>query len=295
MNPRRLALRFPVDESPEDLEPALDVFHGFIRRGLVEGLVLDVADYRHVPAGPGVMLVGHDVDYGIGHESFTAVRKRSGHDPAAVQLRDVLRMALGALDAIADDGRLGVSVDRSRFTVTAPDRLLGPSDEVAAALRAEIEPVVSEVLGTGATVAVVEHGDPRVAAAVLVESEPESAGRALEVLGGSRAPGQSPWDISVEELARLRSSDAELTLLDVREENEYEIVNLGGRLAPLASLGDHVADLDRGSRIVAHCRAGTRGARAVAQLRDAGFQDAWNLNGGLITWIDRIDPSLPKY
>lgn len=294
MNPQRLTVRFPVDDVPDDLEPALGVFHRFIQRGLVEGLILDVADYRHVPNGPGVMLIGHDVDYGISHEGFTVVRKRSAHDPATEQLRDVLRMGLGALDAIAADGQLDVSVDRSSFTVTAPDRLLGPPDEVAAALGTEIEPTVTELFGGGATVTTVDHNDPRLAPEVLVESD-ENAIRVLEALGGSQAPGQSPWDISVDELFRLRNSDAEFTLLDVREENEYETVNLGGRLAPLASLGEHVVDLDRGTKIVAHCRAGTRGAKAVAQLRDAGFDDVWNVNGGLIAWIDRIDPSLPKY
>jgi adenylyltransferase/sulfurtransferase len=130
---------------------------------------------------------------------------------------------------------------------------------------------------------------------VHIESDAEAAAQLLDKLGGSQAPGQSPWDISVEELARLRASDADFVLLDVREHNEYDIVNLGGRHAPLATLGEAVNDLDRGTRIVAHCRAGTRGAKAVAQLRDAGFDDVWNVNGGLIAWIDRIDPSLPRY
>lgn len=294
MNPLRLSVRFPVDRSPDDLEPALEVFHRFLQRGLVEGLILDVADYRHVPDGPGVMLIGHDVDYGISHRAFTVVRKRSAHDPAAQQLRDALRMGLGALDAIADDGGLGVSVDRSRFIVTVPDRRLGPADQVAEALRAELEPVLAEVLGAGASLSIVDR-DPRAAAAVAVRSDPQAAGELLAKLGGSQAPGQSPWDISVEELARLRTSDADFILLDVREPNEYDTVNLGGRLAPLASLGEAIADLDRGTRIVAHCRAGTRGAKAVAQLRDAGFDDVWNVNGGLMAWIDRIDPSLPRY
>lgn len=294
MNPQRLAVRFPVDDSPDDLEPALGVFHRFLQRGLVEGLILDVADYRHVPDGPGVVLIGHDIDYGISHQAFTVVRKRSAHDPAADQLRDALRMGLGALDAIADDGGLGVTVDRSRFTVTAPDRRLGPSDDVAEALRAELEPVLTELLGTGVELATVED-DPRSAAAVAVRVDAPAADELLAVLGGSQAPGQSPWDISVEELARMRDGDADFVLLDVREPHEYDIVNLGGALAPLASLGEAIADLDHGTRIVAHCRAGTRGAKAVAQLRDAGFDDVWNVNGGLMAWIDRIDPSLPRY
>ncbi|HEX9889672.1 MAG TPA: rhodanese-like domain-containing protein [Nitriliruptorales bacterium] len=295
MNPLRLSVRFPVREVPPDLEPAIGAFHRFIRQGLVEGFVLDVADYRHVPRGPGVMLVGHDVDYGVNHDEFTAVRKRSASDPAAVQLRDLLRMGLGAIDAIADDHELAVTCDRSRFEVSVHDRRLGPSEEVGNTLRAEVEPVVSELFGEDASVTVAASDDPRRAPSVRVQADPQAATSVLQKLGGSHAPGQSAWDITVEELARLRDSAAEFVLLDVREESEYEIVHLGGKLAPLAQLGAHVDELDREARIVVHCRGGHRGAKATTQLRAAGFEDVWNLNGGLMAWIDRVDPSLPRY
>jgi rhodanese-related sulfurtransferase len=294
VNPQRLSLRFPVASGPSDLEAAVRVFHRFIQRGLAEGLLLDVADYRHVPRGPGVLLIGHDVDYGVSEHAFTVVRKRSADDPAATQLRDLVRMALGVLDAIEDDGDLDVVVDRSQFTLTALDRRLGPPDEVAASLLAEIEPVVTELYGADGAFAAVRDPDPRAAPAL----EMQAAGPAphvLDKLGGSRAPGQSPWDISVEELDRLRADAVDHLLLDVREEQEYEIANLGGTLIPLATLPDRLDDLDRAARIVAHCRSGRRGAKAVAQLRDAGFEDAWNLHGGLVAWSERVDPSLPRY
>lgn len=294
MNPARLSVRFAVESVPDDLEPAIRVFHRFIQRGLVEGLILDVADYRHVPTGPGVLLMGHDVDYGVGAAGFTVLRKRSAGDPAGTQLRDALRMGLGAIEAIADDGELTATFDPSRFTVTVPERRLGTREQVLAGLRAEVEPVVAELYGPDVTVVPLD-GDARQAADVRVEASPEAAAGVLGKLGGSQAPGQSPWDVPVEELARLREQDADFLLLDVREESEYDTVNLGGRLLPLATLGDRLDELDREARIVVHCRAGRRGARAVEQLRSAGFEDAWNLNGGLMAWIDRVDPSLPRY
>lgn len=293
MNPQRLSIRFPVERGPSDLEAAIRVFHRFLQRGLAEGLTLDVADYRHVPQGPGVLLIGHDVDYGVSDEAFTVVRKRSTDDPAATQLRDLLRMGLGVLDAIEDDGELDVVVDRSRFTVAVLDRSLGSPDEVAAALLDEVQPVVSELYGPDSSVAAVDEDDPRVAPTVRVEA-PSSEG-VLEKLGGSQAPGQSPWDITVEELARLRADGVDHLLLDVREEHEYGTANLGGQLIPLATLPDRLDELDREVRIVAHCRAGRRGAKAVAQLRDAGFEDAWNLRGGLAAWSERIDQDVPIY
>ena len=294
MNPRRIKVTFPPAGELPELGGAIDAFHRFIQRGLVEGLILDVADYRHVPQGPGVLLVGHDVDFGIAEDGFSVVRKRSFDDDAATQLRDALRMGLGALEAIDDDVEFDVEIDRARFTVTVFDRSLGAPGEVAEALRETIAPLMTELYGRDVKLAPVEVTDGRQAAAVHVEADPQAAAGVLEALGGAQPPLQSPWDITVEELARRREQDDGLVLVDVREESEYEAVNLGGRLIPLASLDERLDELDREDHIVVHCRAGNRGATAVAQLREAGFTDAWNLNGALVAWRERIDPSLPS-
>lgn len=295
MNPLRVSLRFPVTNAPEELQPAIPAFHRFIQRGLVEGALLDVADYRHVPRGPGVMLIAHDVDYGLTHDAFTVVRKRSASDTAATQVTDLLRMGLGFMEELAADHDLDVSVDPARVTVAVHDRALGTRDEVAEQLRSQLEPVAAELYGEQAKVAVVESEDPRHAPAVQVEADPEAAAGLLDRLGGSRAPGQSPWDVPAEEVARLRQSGEDFVLLDVREDTEVQTVNLDGTHIPLAELEDRVDELDRDAHVVVHCRAGNRGAKAVAQLREAGFSDAWNLNGGLMAWIDRVDPTLPRY
>ncbi|MDX1620900.1 MAG: rhodanese-like domain-containing protein [Nitriliruptorales bacterium] len=295
MNPQRLSVRFRVEDAPDNLDPAIGLFHRFIQKGAVEGQILDVADYRHVPDGPGVLLVGHDVDYGINRSAFSVLRKRSAQDPTATQLRDALRMGLGAVEAMSYDGGLRVAVDRSRFTVTAVDRNLGAAPEAEAVFRAQVEPVVSELFGPDATVTATEVDDPRRPPELVVEANPGAAGEVLEKLGGSQAPGQSPWDLTVEELARLRDSEAPIVLLDVREDTERNIVHIGGEHIPLADLDDHLDGLDRGAQIVTYCRAGLRAPKAVDRLRDAGFEDVWNVNGGLMAWIDRIDPSLPRY
>ncbi len=295
MNPSRLSVRLDAVDEIRDLEPAIDVFHRFIQQGLVEGLILDVADYRHVQQGPGVLLVGHDIDYGISHTGLTVTRKRSSGDDVGTQFSDLLRMGLGAVDAIAYDGALKVSVSPYNLTVTAFDRRI-PSDELAEELRAGVTPVVTKLYGTDAVVRIANGTDGRRAPSLEVSaSGSEDVGNLLETLGGSRAPGQSPWDVTAEQLAALRSSGEDFVLLDVREPNEYETVHIGGKLMPLATLHEHLDELDRSSHIVAHCRSGHRSAKAVALLRESGFEDAWSLNGGLMNWIDRIDPSLPRY
>ena len=106
---------------------------------------------------------------------------------------------------------------------------------------------------------------------------------------------QSPWDISVEDLKRLRDERGDFLLIDVREPREYEICHLDGELIPLGSLAERLDELDKSRHIVVHCRSGGRSANAVKAMRGAGFDNVWNVNGGILAWIDRIDSSLTKY
>lgn len=108
-------------------------------------------------------------------------------------------------------------------------------------------------------------------------------------------PIQSPWDISVEDLKRLRDEGADFVLVDVREPHEYEICHLDGELIPLGTFPGRQGELDRDAHIVVHCRSGGRSAKAVEAMRSAGFKNAWNVNGGILAWIERIDPSLTPY
>jgi adenylyltransferase/sulfurtransferase len=103
-------------------------------------------------------------------------------------------------------------------------------------------------------------------------------------------------EITVEELkARLDQGEA-IQILDVREPNEFQICRIeGSTLIPLGQLGSRVSELDPNDEIIVHCKMGGRSARAVALLRERGFDKAYNLTGGILAWIDRIDPSQSKY
>ncbi|MCH2169440.1 rhodanese-like domain-containing protein [Myxococcota bacterium] len=105
---------------------------------------------------------------------------------------------------------------------------------------------------------------------------------------------QSPWDIGVEDLAKLREDSADFVLIDVREPHEYERCNLGGTLIPLKTLAGRLEEFDRSSHMVVHCKSGGRSAQAVKLLRGAGCENVWNVQGGLLAWVERIDPSLPS-
>jgi adenylyltransferase/sulfurtransferase len=102
-------------------------------------------------------------------------------------------------------------------------------------------------------------------------------------------------EIRVEELKQRLDAGENLFLLDVREEYEYEISNIGGRLIPLAELPKRVHELDSNREIIALCKIGSRSAKAVQLLRQAGFDKVRNLTGGIHAWSDRVDPRVRKY
>jgi adenylyltransferase/sulfurtransferase len=102
--------------------------------------------------------------------------------------------------------------------------------------------------------------------------------------------------ITAKELKRELDRKVPLVLLDVREPHEVNICRLpGSKLIPLGELEMHIHELDRNSHIVAYCRTGSRSARAVKFLHEAGFGKTRNLTGGMHAWSDQVDPSMPKY
>jgi molybdopterin/thiamine biosynthesis adenylyltransferase/rhodanese-related sulfurtransferase len=94
--------------------------------------------------------------------------------------------------------------------------------------------------------------------------------------------------------SRLDAGD-DVLILDVREPHEYEICNLNGRLIPLGELPDRLHELDLSQDIVVLCKTGSRSGRAVELLKQAGFQRAKNLLGGIDAWSEQIDPTMPRY
>ena len=103
-------------------------------------------------------------------------------------------------------------------------------------------------------------------------------------------------DATVEQLkARIDSQDG-VFILDVREPQEYQICAIpGSTLIPLGELPSRLHELEGRGEMIVHCKSGARSAKAVKLLRDAGFAQAKNLRGGILRWIDAVDPSLPKY
>lgn len=100
---------------------------------------------------------------------------------------------------------------------------------------------------------------------------------------------------SVELKARLDKGE-KLKIVDVREPNEYQINRIAGsQLIPLGEIPRRYAELDPNEEIVVQCKMGGRSAKAADYLRSVGFKRVLNLKGGILDWIDKVDPSQPKY
>jgi len=88
----------------------------------------------------------------------------------------------------------------------------------------------------------------------------------------------------------------EVMLVDVREPYERDICTIAGSLPlPLDSLRENLSALDRSKPVICYCKKGGRGETACRQLMAAGFPEVYNLEGGILAWIDAVDPSLRKY
>jgi sulfur-carrier protein adenylyltransferase/sulfurtransferase len=103
-------------------------------------------------------------------------------------------------------------------------------------------------------------------------------------------------EISPKQLAAAMQADPELFLLDVREPFELEICRIDGAWdIPLGVLPLRFAEVPKDRDVVVHCRSGARSAQAVQFLQKQGYTRVKNLVGGILRWIDDVDPSQRKY
>jgi adenylyltransferase/sulfurtransferase len=104
--------------------------------------------------------------------------------------------------------------------------------------------------------------------------------------------------ITAKDLKNMMDNDENIFVVDVREPNEYEIVSIpGATLIPKGEFlsGAALEKLPQDKRIVLHCKSGARSAEALAVVKDAGFSDAVHVGGGVLAWVNQVDPSLPTY
>jgi sulfur-carrier protein adenylyltransferase/sulfurtransferase len=104
--------------------------------------------------------------------------------------------------------------------------------------------------------------------------------------------------ITARDLKNMMDAGENIFVVDVREPNEYEIVSIpGATLIPKGEFisGEALSKLPQDKRLVLHCKSGARSAECLAIVKDAGFSDAVHVGGGVLAWVNQIDPGLPTY
>lgn len=102
-------------------------------------------------------------------------------------------------------------------------------------------------------------------------------------------------EITVQELKQKFDNKEDFQLIDVREQHEYDFVNLGGELIPLNTVLDNVEKFSRDKPVVVHCKGGVRSAKAIQALEEKGFTNLYNLKGGIVAYAKEVDENLPVY
>jgi len=110
------------------------------------------------------------------------------------------------------------------------------------------------------------------------------------------AEGTPEGEITPIELKAMIDRGPRPFILDVRNPEEIAICRIAGStVIPLPELPARLGELDPAAAIVVHCKSGVRSAKAIALLQAAGFSHLKNLKGGILGWIQDVDPSLPTY
>ncbi len=154
---------FISDSAAIELADSVGVFHRWIRDTVCPEMLIDVADYRHVPAGPGVLLIGHEANYSFDNREnrlgllYNRKASLDGIGGFRARVAQAHAAALAACDRLEQEGpfRGKLKFDRNAMEVFVNDRLLAPNDDDTwQALRPELESYFS-----GFTIK--RHGEPR--------------------------------------------------------------------------------------------------------------------------------------
>ncbi|MGI8400526.1 MAG: molybdopterin-synthase adenylyltransferase MoeB [Gemmatimonadaceae bacterium] len=113
---------------------------------------------------------------------------------------------------------------------------------------------------------------------------------------GSAHPSNGVQEIQPVQLAQRIAKGEALEIIDVREPYEWEIAHIpGARLVPLSRIAEEIPRLDKRRETILYCKIGARSLHAAHQLADAGVSDVRNLAGGILRWIDEVDPTMARY
>ena len=175
--PKRIIVKLFI-ENPQDVqtEAVVHLFHRWIQGHAVEGLLIDVADYKHVFNGPGTILIGHEGDYAYttsdGRAGLQYTLKQTSAESLNEALAIALRRAVDAAEKFQSDESLSdIHVNFREIQIALADRLQYPNQpEVIAAVLPHVQSF-TDVLFGGETVVQVADDDKRNLITFIVKAE----------------------------------------------------------------------------------------------------------------------------
>jgi adenylyltransferase/sulfurtransferase len=96
-------------------------------------------------------------------------------------------------------------------------------------------------------------------------------------------------EITATELKQLMDEKKDFQLIDVREEYEFDEVNINGQLIPMGEVMENIDKISKDKQVVVHCRSGKRSATVIGALETQhGFTNLYNLKGGILAYIEEV-------
>ena len=103
-------------------------------------------------------------------------------------------------------------------------------------------------------------------------------------------------EISVDELKEMKDNGEVFQLVDVREPNEFEICSLGGDEIPMSQIMTRHQEISKEKKVIIHCKSGKRSANVINALeQNLGYENLYNLEGGILAWAEEIDTEMDQY
>ena len=96
-------------------------------------------------------------------------------------------------------------------------------------------------------------------------------------------------EITATELKQLMDDQTDFQLIDVREQYEFDEVNMKAELIPMGEIMDNIDKISKDKQVIIHCRSGKRSATVIGALESQhGFTNLYNLKGGILAYTDEV-------
>jgi len=180
MDLHKLGIKFFASDAQRiDILKLIPIYHRWIQQNALEELLIDVADYSHVPGGPGVMLIAHEGNYALDETGqqrgvvYYSKQTLTGDLPE--RIAHVARKALKAADLMRGDAELegALKIPGNRLEFFANDRLAAPNTDAAYAQIAPALKVFLDRLYAGAKYTSTRETDPKERLTVRVQADRE--------------------------------------------------------------------------------------------------------------------------